>query len=65
MVTRLTQRRGFHSEKDLEDYLETRLWLTGQDLVVIGRQVKIPGDSGAQRVLAASFSPGLDVIIPD
>ena len=42
-MTRLTKGSGFQSEKNLEDYLESRLWLTGQDLLVIGRQVKISG----------------------
>lgn len=41
MVTELTKLLGFRIEKDLEDYLEDRLWLTGQDLLVIGRQVEV------------------------
>ena len=55
-MTRLTKGSGFRSEKDLEDYLETRLWLTGQDLLVIGRQVKI---SGGEIDLLAIDSTGL------
>lgn len=41
MVKRVPARFRFRSEKDLEDYLETRLWHTGEDLLVIGRQLKI------------------------
>ena len=42
-MTELTKLLGFRYEKDLEDYLEARLWLTGQDLLVVGRQVKVFG----------------------
>ena len=56
MVTQLMKLLGFRYEKDLEDYLETRLWLTGQDLLVIGRQVKI---SGGEVDLLAIDSTGL------
>ena len=40
-MIKLTKRVRFESEKRLEDYLESRLWLTGQDLLIIGRQVKV------------------------
>ncbi|MCC3291261.1 hypothetical protein [Arthrobacter sp. zg-Y1110] len=42
-MTELTKLLGFRYEKDLEDYLEARLWLTGLDLLVIGRQVEVYG----------------------
>jgi hypothetical protein len=31
------------SEKNLEDYLEAHPWLTGQDLLIIGRQLNLGG----------------------
>ncbi|MCQ1994533.1 endonuclease NucS domain-containing protein [Arthrobacter sp. zg-Y1171] len=42
-MTELTKLRGFRLEKELEDYLEDHLSLIVQDLLIIGRQVKVGG----------------------
>ncbi len=43
VVTALTIPLVFRFEEDLEDYLEAHLSLLGQDLLIIGRQVKVVG----------------------
>lgn len=43
LVTGQTGPPVFRVEKDLEDYLEAHLSLPGQDLLIIGRQVKTVG----------------------